>query len=29
VRGIGDAFIARGFEEKDVLAFLAEEQVQA
>ncbi len=29
VRGVGDAFIARGVEEKDVLAFLAEEQAQA
>jgi 3-dehydroquinate synthase len=26
VRGIGEAFIARGIEEKDVLAFLSEEQ---
>jgi 3-dehydroquinate synthetase len=29
VRGIGEAFIERGIGEKDVLAFLAEEQAQA
>src|SRR4029079_3671058 len=29
VRGIGEAFIARGVEENDVLAFLAEEQADA
>lgn len=28
-RGVGDAFIARDVEEKDVIAFLAEEQAQA
>jgi len=29
VHGVGEAFIARGVEEKDVLEFLAEEQAQA